>query len=111
MSSCKHLASNLKSFLLDDKTERVNMNGLLTFDVDLQQCELFASATPVKDFPPGMLEMTFIELRQMTDLFLVTDWEVSTRGWCKNSEKSHESCYKVPTKGVFSHRLLRILKI
>ena len=39
MSSCKHLATNLKMFLLDEKVRALNMNGLLSFEIDLKQCE------------------------------------------------------------------------
>lgn len=87
MSSCKHLASNMKHFLMDNRNERVNMNGLLTFDVDLQQCELFIASNPVKDFRPGTLEMTFAELRQIANLFLHGDWSVFLQDYGKSSSR------------------------
>ena len=37
----------------------------------------------MKDFQPGTLEMTFSELRQMTNLFLHGDWEVFLREYGK----------------------------
>ncbi|XP_065649617.1 exocyst complex component 6B isoform X3 [Hydra vulgaris] len=74
MSSCKHLASNLKMFLLDEKVKALNMNGLLCFEIDLKQCEAFATSTPVQGFGVGTLEMTFQELRQIVDLFVKGDW-------------------------------------
>lgn len=74
MSSCKHLATNLKMFLLDEKVKFVNMNGLLNFNVDLKKCEEFAASRPVKGFAAGTLEMTFEELREFMDLFLKGDW-------------------------------------
>jgi len=74
MSSCKHLATNLKMFLLDERVRSVNMNGLLSFDVDLKQCEEFAASQPVEGFGVGTLEMSFQELRQFVDLFTHGDW-------------------------------------
>lgn len=74
MSSCKHLAVNLKMFLFDDQVRQLNVNGLMGFDLDLKECESFAASKPVDGFEDGTLELCFQELRQLLTLVIDGDW-------------------------------------
>jgi len=74
MSSCKHLATTLKQFFISEEVKQINFNGLHGFDLDLKCCEDFVASKPVMGFEDGMLEMTFVELRQIMDLLLQGDW-------------------------------------
>ena len=43
-------------------------------DLDLVQCEMFASSEPVPGMEEGVLVMCFSDLRQLLDLFVSWDW-------------------------------------
>ncbi|XP_071827649.1 exocyst complex component 6-like isoform X2 [Apostichopus japonicus] len=74
MSTCKYLASSLMAFLLDDNLCFISMGALRQFSLDVIQCELFVNSEPVPGFKDGTLQMTFVELRQLLDLFIHWDW-------------------------------------
>lgn len=74
MSACKHLAQSLMNFLLDDSIRYISMGAIQQFSLDVIQCELFVNSEPVPGFKDGTLQMTFVELRQLLDLFLEWDW-------------------------------------
>lgn len=74
MSTCKHLASSLMYFLLDSNTRFVSMGAIQQFSLDVIQCEQFANSEPVPGFRDGALQMVFLELRQLLDLFMAWDW-------------------------------------
>lgn len=74
MSSCKYLATKLREMLLDDEVKQMNASGLKAFNQDLRKCEEFANSNPVEGINEGILQMTFLELRQLIDLLLNEDW-------------------------------------
>eukprot|EP00058_Branchiostoma_floridae_P006095 XP_002591583.1 hypothetical protein BRAFLDRAFT_105117 [Branchiostoma floridae] len=76
MSACKHLASSLMTFLLDNEVRQVSMGALQQFNLDVIQCEQFVDSEPVPGFKDGALQMTFVELRQLLDLFMAWDWSL-----------------------------------
>ena len=46
------------------------MEVLQQIDLDLVQCEMFASSEPVPGMEEGVLVMCFSDLRQLRDLFV-----------------------------------------
>ncbi|KAK3587474.1 hypothetical protein CHS0354_003611 [Potamilus streckersoni] len=74
MSSCKHIATRLKEFLIDNDVRGMTMGSLHQFNLDLIQCEQFAASDPVQGFQDGTLLLAFADLRQLMDLFLNEDW-------------------------------------
>ncbi|XP_072177951.1 exocyst complex component 6B-like [Diadema setosum] len=74
MSTCKHLASAMMYFLLDTNIRFISMGALQQFSLDVIQCEQFANSEPVPGFRDGALQMVFLELRQLLDLFMAWDW-------------------------------------
>lgn len=74
MSACKHIAQSLSEKLLSEDVKSLSIGALEQFNLDLIQCELFASSEPVKGFKEGDLQMVFAELRQLCDLFLYEDY-------------------------------------
>ncbi|XP_073722785.1 exocyst complex component 6 isoform X4 [Misgurnus anguillicaudatus] len=74
MSACKHLATSLMQMLLDSELKQVSMGAIQQFNLDVIQCELFASSEPVPGFQGDTLQLAFIDLRQLLDLFMVWDW-------------------------------------
>ncbi|XP_056626622.1 exocyst complex component 6 isoform X1 [Triplophysa dalaica] len=74
MSACKHLATSLMQMLLDSELKQVTMGAVQQFNLDVIQCELFASSEPVPGFQGDTLQLAFIDLRQLLDLFMVWDW-------------------------------------
>ena len=73
LSACKHIASSLLYFLMDEEVKCMSWGVLQQFNLDLIQCELFASSEPVREFEEGSLQMCFAELRQLMDLFTEMD--------------------------------------
>lgn len=73
-SGCEHIASSLMNFLMDEEVKAISMGALEQFNLDLIQCELFASSEPVKGVEDESLQMCFLELRQLMDLFTAGDW-------------------------------------
>lgn len=86
-SGCKHIASSLMHFLMDEEEKCLSPAALEQFDLDLIQCELFASFEPVKGFEDGALTACFTELRQLTDLFLSWDWSTYFADFGKQDSK------------------------
>ncbi|XP_071792572.1 exocyst complex component 6B-like isoform X2 [Asterias amurensis] len=74
LSACKHLSEALMEFLLDSNIRLMTMGAIQQFSFDIIQCELFANSEPVPGFREGALQMTFVQLRQLLDLFMVWDW-------------------------------------
>jgi len=74
MSSCQHLARSIMNLLLDENTKALSNGALQQMDLDLVQCEMFASSEPVPGIEEGVLVMCFLDLRQLLDLFLSWDW-------------------------------------
>uniref|UniRef100_A0A665X9T1 Exocyst complex component n=1 Tax=Echeneis naucrates TaxID=173247 RepID=A0A665X9T1_ECHNA len=74
MSACKHLSISLMQMLLDTELKQISMGAIQQFNLDVIQCELFASSEPVPGFQGDTLQLAFIDLRQLLDLFMVWDW-------------------------------------
>ncbi|KAM8877598.1 exocyst complex component 6 isoform 3-T3 [Synchiropus picturatus] len=74
MSACKHLSTSLMQMLLDPDLKQISMGAIQQFNLDVIQCELFASSEPVPGFQGDTLQLAFIDLRQLLDLFMVWDW-------------------------------------
>ncbi|EDM13203.1 exocyst complex component 6, isoform CRA_b [Rattus norvegicus] len=60
--------------LLDSELKQISMGAVQQFNLDVIQCELFASSEPVPGFQGDTLQLAFIDLRQLLDLFMVWDW-------------------------------------
>lgn len=86
-SGCKHIASSLMNFLMDEEVKCVSPGALEQFNLDLIQCEAFASGEPVKGFEDGSLQMCFTELRQLLDLFNTWDWSTYFSDYGKQESK------------------------
>ena len=86
-SACKHIASSLMNFVMDEEEKCVSPGALEQFNLDLIQCELFASSDPVKGFEDGALQACFAELRQLIDLFLEEDWSTYFADYGKQDSK------------------------
>lgn len=74
MSACKHLSTSMMQMLLDTDVKQISMGAIQQFNLDVIQCELFASSEPVPGFQGDTLQLAFIDLRQLLDLFMVWDW-------------------------------------
>jgi len=74
MSSCQHLARSILTMLLDENVKAISTGILQQIDLDLVQCEMFASSEPVPGMEEGVLVMCFLDLRQLLDLFVAWDW-------------------------------------
>nr|KAF6455912.1 exocyst complex component 6 [Rousettus aegyptiacus] len=74
MSACQHLSTSLMQMLLDNELKQISMGAVQQFNLDVIQCELFASSEPVPGFQGDTLQLAFIDLRQLLDLFMVWDW-------------------------------------
>uniref|UniRef100_A0A8C6YFQ5 Exocyst complex component n=1 Tax=Naja naja TaxID=35670 RepID=A0A8C6YFQ5_NAJNA len=74
MSACQHLSTSLMQMLLDSDLKQISMGAIQQFNLDVIQCELFASSEPVPGFHGETLQLAFIDLRQLLDLFMVWDW-------------------------------------
>ncbi|KAK0146570.1 Exocyst complex component 6 [Merluccius polli] len=74
MSACKHLSTSLLQMLMDTELKQISMGAVQQFNLDVIQCELFASSEPVPGFQGDTLQLAFIDLRQLLDLFMVWDW-------------------------------------
>jgi len=74
MSSCQHLARSIMTMLLDENVKAISTGILQQIDLDLVQCEMFASSEPVPGMEEGVLVMCFLDLRQLLDLFVSWDW-------------------------------------
>uniref|UniRef100_I3MQ17 Exocyst complex component n=1 Tax=Ictidomys tridecemlineatus TaxID=43179 RepID=I3MQ17_ICTTR len=67
MSACQHLSTTLMQMLLDSELKQISMGAVQQFNLDVIQCELFASSEPVPGFQGDTLQLAFIDLRQMKD--------------------------------------------
>ncbi|XP_013391854.1 exocyst complex component 6B isoform X2 [Lingula anatina] len=74
MSACKHLAQRMMDFLLDNEVKAISLGALHQLNLDLMQCEQFANSEPVPGCNDGTLQLAFIDLRQLLDLFTTEDW-------------------------------------
>jgi len=74
MSSCQHLARSIMNLLMDDNVKAISIGALQQMDLDLVQCEMFASSEPVPGMEEGVLVLCFSDLRQLLDLFVSWDW-------------------------------------
>jgi len=86
-SACKHIASSLMNFLMEEETKAISPGALEQFNLDLIQCELFAASEPVKGFEDGSLQLCFSELRQLMDLFTSWDWSTYFSDFGKQESK------------------------
>uniref|UniRef100_A0AAY4AAX8 Exocyst complex component n=1 Tax=Denticeps clupeoides TaxID=299321 RepID=A0AAY4AAX8_9TELE len=60
MSACKHLATSLMQMLLDTELKQITASEM--------------TSEPVPGFQGDTLQLAFIDLRQLLDLFMVWDW-------------------------------------
>uniref|UniRef100_A0A803SKV1 Exocyst complex component n=1 Tax=Anolis carolinensis TaxID=28377 RepID=A0A803SKV1_ANOCA len=74
MSACKHLATSLMQLLLEAEVRQLSLGALQQFNLDVAECEQFARSGPVPGFQGDTLQLAFIDLRQLLDLFLQWDW-------------------------------------
>nr|XP_034959612.1 exocyst complex component 6B isoform X4 [Zootoca vivipara] len=74
MSACKHLATSLTQLLLEAEVRQLSLGALQQFNLDVAECEQFARSGPVPGFQGDTLQLAFIDLRQLLDLFLQWDW-------------------------------------
>ncbi|CAD5234522.1 unnamed protein product [Bursaphelenchus xylophilus] len=74
LQACKFLADRLYSTLLSPDFKCISRGALDQFNLDLMQCELFASSRPVDGFDDSTLPMTFAHIRQLLDLVMNEDW-------------------------------------
>ena len=66
MSSCQHLARSIMNLLMDDNVKAISIGALQQMDLDLVQCEMFASSEPVPGMEEGVLVLCFSDLRYLT---------------------------------------------
>ncbi|XP_057599601.1 exocyst complex component 6B isoform X4 [Hippopotamus amphibius kiboko] len=90
MSACKHLATSLMQLLLEAEVRQLTLGALQQFNLDVRECEHsrqhkavilqrgnaqeFARSGPVPGFQEDTLQLAFIDLRQLLDLFIQWDW-------------------------------------
>ncbi|XP_075429414.1 exocyst complex component 6B isoform X6 [Ascaphus truei] len=74
MSACKHLSTSLTLLLLEAEVKQITMGALQQFNLDIKECERFARSGPVPGFQGDTLQLAFIDLRQLLDLFIKWDW-------------------------------------
>uniref|UniRef100_A0ABM5GKW1 Exocyst complex component n=1 Tax=Pogona vitticeps TaxID=103695 RepID=A0ABM5GKW1_9SAUR len=74
MSACKHLSASLMQLLLEAEVRQLSLGALQQFNLDVAECEEFARSGPVPGFQGETLQLAFIDLRQLLDLFLQWDW-------------------------------------
>ncbi|XP_009998421.1 PREDICTED: exocyst complex component 6 [Chaetura pelagica] len=72
MSACQHLSTSLMQMLLDTELKQISMGAIQQFNLDVIQCELFASSEPVPGFQGDTLQLAFIDLRQESFFELVS---------------------------------------
>ncbi|XP_072851429.2 exocyst complex component 6 isoform X4 [Pogona vitticeps] len=87
MSACQHLSNSLMQMLLDNDLKQISMGAIQQFNLDVIQCELFASSEPVPGFHGETLQLAFIDLRQLLDLFMVWDWSTYLADYGQPSSK------------------------
>nr|XP_033809425.1 exocyst complex component 6B isoform X7 [Geotrypetes seraphini] len=74
MSACKHLSTSLMQLLLEAEVKQITLGALQQFNLDVKECERFARSGPVPGFQEDTLQLAFINLRQLLDLFIQWDW-------------------------------------
>ncbi|KAM9325071.1 exocyst complex component 6 [Gastrophryne carolinensis] len=87
MSACKHLSTSLMQMLLDGDLKQISMGAVQQFNLDVIQCELFASSDPVPGFQEDTLQLAFLDLRQLLDLFMIWDWSTYLADYGQPSSK------------------------
>ena len=63
------LCQRCQALLLSEELA-ISMEVLQQIDLNLVQCEMFASSEPVPGMEEGVLVMCFSDLRQLRDLFV-----------------------------------------
>ncbi|XP_014344915.1 exocyst complex component 6B isoform X1 [Latimeria chalumnae] len=74
MSACKHLSTSLLQLLLEAEVKQITIGAIQQFNLDIKECEQFARSGPVPGFQGDTLQLAFIDLRQLLDLFILWDW-------------------------------------
>ncbi|XP_040574989.1 exocyst complex component 6B isoform X1 [Lepeophtheirus salmonis] len=74
MSACQHLAKSIMEMILDESVKSISLGILDQIDLDVVQCEMFASSEPVRGLEEDVLVMCFSDLRQLLNLFVSWDW-------------------------------------
>ncbi|XP_068045278.1 exocyst complex component 6B isoform X3 [Anomalospiza imberbis] len=74
MSACKHLSTSLLQLLMEAEVRQLTLGALHQFNLDVEECEQFARSGPVPGFQGDTLQLAFIDLRQLLDLFIQWDW-------------------------------------
>ncbi|KAH9492771.1 Exocyst complex component 6B [Bulinus truncatus] len=87
MSACQHIASRLMTLMLENEVRLLSMGALQQFNLDVMQCEQFAASAPIPDSNDGTLQMAFIDLRQLLDLFINWDWSVYLADYGKQQSR------------------------
>ncbi|XP_018414197.1 PREDICTED: exocyst complex component 6 isoform X4 [Nanorana parkeri] len=87
MSACKHLSTSLTQMLLDSELKQISMGAVQQFNLDVIQCESFASSDPVPGFQEDTLQLAFLDLRQLLDLFMIWDWSTYLADYGQPSSK------------------------
>ena len=90
MSSCQHLARSIMALLLQENVKAISTGVLQQIDLDLVQCEMFASSEPVPGMEEGVLVMCFSDLRQLLDLFVSWDWSTYFADFGKSDSSRSE---------------------
>ncbi|PKU42091.1 exocyst complex component 6 isoform x2 [Limosa lapponica baueri] len=84
MSACQHLSTSLMQMLLDSELKQISMGAIQQFNLDVIQCELFASSEPVPGFQGDTLQLAFIDLRQVRHYLLVFILLISPFDQCRS---------------------------
>lgn len=90
MSSCQHLARSVMALLLEESVRALSTGVLHQIDLDLVQCEMFASSEPVPGMEEGVLVMCFSDLRQLVDLFVAWDWSTYFADFGKSDSSRYQ---------------------
>jgi hypothetical protein len=75
MAACQHINKKLLYMILEDEdVKQISLGALKQLDLDLIQCEQFATSEPVKGLDPSLLLECFTDVRQLLDLFNQCDF-------------------------------------
>ncbi|XP_022662836.1 exocyst complex component 6-like isoform X3 [Varroa jacobsoni] len=75
MTACQHLSGKLLDLLRNEEVKAISTGAVEQFNLDLIQCEQFATSEPVQGLNADVLPMFFVELRQLVDLVMDEDWQ------------------------------------
>ncbi|CAF0791891.1 unnamed protein product [Didymodactylos carnosus] len=73
-SACKHISTSLMNILLSPDVKAISLGALQQFELDLMQCEVFASCIQIPNWDNSTLLLYFQDLRQLLDLVINKDW-------------------------------------